>query len=199
MTLRGVLALMLLLALGVLGCGGDDEPDDAADSGDETGGEVGGGAEEATFDVEGFDISFQYPSDFEQRDEVDFSRSAGSSPAETAAVGIDETNLIAVQRFDLESRVSDRNFERVKREADELFSQLAGEPVEGIRRRVAGSAALEYQIPLEQPADAETRAIAVFDGDTEYLFNCQSEPELRERIDAACDRALFTLEIDSQE
>lgn len=194
--LASTLILITLLVAAVVGCGDDGASSEAGGEGD-TAGDAGGGGE-TTFEAEGIDLSFRYPRDFETRDDVDFSRSAGTSASETAAVGIDDTNLIAVQRFDLQRAVTEGNFERVQREADALFSQLAGEQVEGLRRRVGGLPALEYQIALEEPPDAETRAITVFDGDAQYLINCQSTPELRDRIDQACDRALFTLEVGSQ-
>ncbi len=111
-------------------------------------------------------------------------------------MGIDETNVIAVQRFDLETEVTKGNLNRVKREADTLFSQLAGDRAEGERTTIAGLPALEYEIDLEEPADASTRAIAIFDGDVEYLMNCQSTPDRAEQISEACDLALETLELE---
>ena len=104
--------------------------------------------------------------------------------------------MIVVQRFDLETEVTEGNLDRVKREADALFSQLAGESAEGEETSVAGLPALEYEIDLEDPADAQTRAVAIFDGDVQYLVNCQSTPDGREEIEAACDLALETVEVE---
>jgi hypothetical protein len=189
MTLRPALLILALAALTAVGCGGD---------GEDEGGDGGGGGAVATetFDSDEIGVTFQYPEDFEQRDDVDFSRSAGSSAAATAGVGLDETNVIAVQRFDLATEVTDGNLARVKREADALFSQLAGEPADGEETEVAGLPALEYDLQLEEPADAETRAVAIFDGSVQYLLNCQSTPDGRQRIDAACERALDTLQVE---
>lgn len=179
---------LALVAVLVAGCGGDD----SGDGGDEGGEAVGS----ETFERDGFDLTFEYPSDFDERDDIEFSRSAGSGAAETAGVGIDEANVIAVQRFDLENEVTQENLDRVQREADALFSQLAGQEVEGKEARVAGLPALEYTIELEDPEDAETRAVAIFDGNVEYLLNCQSTPESRGRIDTACDLALETAAVE---
>jgi hypothetical protein len=184
MTLRLAPLTIALIAVVAVGCGGDDE------------GGNGGAVGTETFESDEIDLTFEYPEDFEQRDDVEFSRSAGSTAAATAAVGLDETNVIAVQRFDLETEVTEDNVARVKREADELFSQLAGEAADGEETEVAGLPALEYDLQLDEPADAETRAVAIFDGDVEYLVNCQSTPEGRQRIEAACERALDTLQVE---
>lgn len=183
---RTALLLLALLAALVAGCGGDDDSDDGGD-GEAVGSE--------TFERDGFELTFRYPSDFEERDDIEFSQSAGSGASETAGIGLDETNVIAVQRFDLQNEVTEDNLARVQREADDLFSQLAGQPVEGEETRVAGLPALEYTIELQSPEDAETRAIAIFDGDVQYLLNCQSTPESRNRIAAACDLAVQTAEV----
>lgn len=183
--------MIALLALLVGGCGGGDGGD-----GQDGASEEGGATANETFEAGGFDLTFEYPEDFQQRDDIEFSRSAGNTAAATAGVGLDETNVIVVQRFDLETEVTEGNLDRVKREADTLFSELAGERARGEETEVAGLPALEYQIELEEPADAETRAVAVFDGDVQYLLNCQSTPEQRQRIEAACDLALDTLQVE---
>lgn len=191
MTLRLVPLTLTLLVVLAAGCGGDD----ASDEGGE--GQGGGAAAPAeTFEADGIDLTFKYPEDLQERDEIEFSRSAGSAATATAGVGIDETNVIVVQRFDLEAEVTEDNLDRVKREADTLFSQLAGERAQGEETTVAGLPALEYRIDLEDPADARTRALAIFDGDVQYLLNCQSTPEQRQRLEAACEVALGTLEVE---
>lgn len=182
---------MLLLALIpalLAGCGGDGEGDG--------GGESGGGSrvtETATFEDGDFGVTFEYPADFETLDDVTFSRSAGSAADATAAVGLDSDDLLALQRFDLETEVTGDNLRDVRREADTLFSQLSGQQVRGEETRVGGLPALEYDLDLEEPPDAETRAVAIFDGSVQYLLNCQSTPEGRERIRQACRLALDTL------
>jgi hypothetical protein len=190
MSLRPVTLTLALLALTAVGCGGDDD-----DSSSAAPAEPGAESNEQ-FDADGIDLTFEYPEDLQARDEIEFSRSAGSAATATGGVGIDEANVIAVQRFDLETEVTKGNLNRVKREADTLFSQLAGDRADGERTTIAGLPALEYEIDLEEPADASTRAIAIFDGDVEYLMNCQSTPDRAEQIAAACDLALETLELE---
>ncbi len=185
--------MLVLLALLAAGCGGDDADEDSAAGGAPA---KPGDPLNETFEAEGIDLTFEYPEDLQQRDEIEFSRSAGSAAAATGGVGIDETNLIAIQRFDLGTEVTEGNLNRVKREADTLFSQLAGERADGKRTEIAGLPALEYRIDLEDPADARTRAVAIFDGSVQYLINCQSTPDQAQRIDAACQLALDTLQVE---
>jgi hypothetical protein len=182
--------MLALMAIVATGCGGDPPDAEEGEGGD------GGAVATQTFESDDIDITFEYPEDLEQRDDIEFSRSAGSAAAATAGVGLDESNVIAVQRFDLQTEVTDNNLARVKREADTLFSQLAGEAADGEETTVGGLPALEYNLQLDEPADAETRAVAIFDGNVQYLLNCQSTPEQRQRIEAACDLALDTLEVE---
>ncbi len=191
MKLARTLPALLATAALVAGCGGDDEEESSPAEPTE----VQAGAEtNETFSEQGFDIAFEYPEDFEVLEDVQFSQSAGVEAANTTGVGLDGTNLIAVQRFDLSVEVSDQNFEAVKMEADQVFSQAAGEQVTGEETEVAGLPALEYDVTIDEAEDVQTRAVAIFDGNTEYLLNCQSGAEQRELILAACDLALETYE-----
>lgn len=191
-----VVAAMLAALLGA--CGDDDEEttdtaaDTATDTGTDTGADTG---DTETFDDPEFDVTFEYPSDFQALDEITFNRSAGDTAGATAGVGLDESNLLALQRFDLNIAVTKDNLDEVRPEADQLFSGLAGDKVKGKEVEVGNLPALEYDITLTEPPDAETRATAIFDGQTEYLLNCQSTPQERDAIEAACDTALDTFEV----
>jgi len=190
MKLTRTLPALLAAAALVAGCGGGDEESSSSEPA-----AVQAGAEtNETFSEEGFDITFEYPEDFEVLQDVQFSRSAGVEAGATTAVGLDGTNLVAIQRFDLNMEVSDQNFATVKSEADQVFSQAAGEQVTGEETEVAGLPALEYELTVDEAEDIQTRAVAVFDGNTEYLLNCQSGADQRELILAACDLALETYE-----
>lgn len=190
--MRRLLFMLLALSLAATiaaGCGDGEETtstaaDDTTAAADEPG----------VFDEADFDITFEYPSGFEPLEDISFNRSAGSSAVATAGVGLDETNLLAVQRFDLNTEVTKDTIDDVRPEADMLFSQLAGEDVKGKDVEVGGLPALQYEITLSDPPDAETKATAIFDGRTQYLLNCQATPEEAAAVEEACDMALDTLE-----
>ena len=189
------LLVLFVLAVALVGCGGGDEesPTTGAET-TESPTTTGATGDNEIFDEADFDVTFEYPSDFDPLDDISFNRSAGSSAVATAGVGLDSTNLLALQRFDLNIEVTEDNIDEVQPEADMLFSQLAGEEVEGKDVEVGGLPALEYEITLTEPADAQTRATAIFDGSTQYLLNCQSTAAEEDAVTAACDTALETFE-----
>jgi len=189
------LLVLFVLAVALVGCGGGDEesPTTGAET-TESPTTTGATGDTEIFDEADFDVTFEYPSDFDPLDDISFNRSAGSSAVATAGVGLDSTNLLALQRFDLNIEVTEDNIDEVQPEADMLFSQLAGEEVEGKDVEVGGLPALEYEITLTEPADAQTRATAIFDGSTQYLLNCQSTAAEEDAVAAACDTALETFE-----
>ncbi len=191
MKLTPTLPSLLAAATLVAGCGGGEEEESTAPEATEA---QAGAETNETFSEEGFDITFEYPEDFEDISGLTFESEAGAEAGGTTAIGLDGTNLIAVQRFDLTTEVTDQNFDQAKPEIDQLFSQVAGEQVSGQETEVAGLPALEYEVTIDQAEDIQTRAVAIFDGDTEYLLNCQAGAELREQIQAACDLALETFE-----
>lgn len=170
------LALVVLLATLVAGCG-----------------DGGGAPGPATFDDPRFDVAFDYPGSFKALENVSFDRQEGSTAVATAGVGIDGSNLIAVQRFDQKTAITDRNLDDVRPQADKLFSELAGMDLKGREVEVGGLPALQYEIDLTEPAGGQTRATAIFDEETEYLINCQSTPSEHQAVAAACDQALGTL------
>lgn len=45
---------------------------------------------------------------------------------------------------------------------------------------------------LSVPEEGESRLVALFEGDQEYLLNCQSTPDEREQVDEACEQMLET-------
>ena len=59
---------------------------------------------------------------------------------------------------------------------------------------VGGFLALDYgTFDIPNPPDAQDRVVLLFDGSNEYEINCQSVPDQRDALNAACDQALRTL------
>ncbi len=177
--LRRLPALLVPIAILVAGCGGSDEKS------------------AKTFEESEFEITFEYPDDFNPRDDVTVSSSAGGDVAEQSAlaVGDDKENLILIERYDLNLAVTEDNLEVIKKQLDAVVMQATGEEPAGKRVDAAGLPGYEYTVPLMKPKDGESRLIFLFKDKKEYELNCQSTPKLRDRIAEACDQALETLEV----
>lgn len=145
--------------------------------------------EAGTFDRGDFGIAFDYPEGF-----APLPAGEPALPgALTARIGLDDSNLLSVQRFGVNISVTPDKVAAVQPDLDRLFSELAGEPVEGQAVDVGGLPGLEYRFALAQPPGAQSRSTVIFDGPTQYLLTCQSTPEERATVKAACDMALETL------
>jgi len=151
--------------------------------------------ETATFSGSGFPFTFEYPGDWELTDDVTVDQSVGGAPDETIALGLDNDNAIVLQRFTLSLEVDEANLDRAKAEFDSLVQELDPEAIGAETGEIASYPSLDYEsIALTTPAEGESRFIVLFEGDQEYLINCQSTPENREEVESACERALETLE-----
>lgn len=156
----------------------------------------GGGSSEK-FDADGIGVTFAYSSDFSPvKRDITFGQSAGAPAAARGGITLDKShaNSIIVSRYDLEATVTSDNLAKYKREVDNVISQLAGKRVSGRRVEYGGLPGYEYTISLTKPANGLSRLAVLFDQATEYLVNCQSTPPERDEIEAACRKALDTLE-----
>lgn len=189
MVVRSAVALAAAGAL-LSGCGDDDGGTS------EAGGSPGTASEPTkTFTDRDFDITFEYPADLDVMDNVSFGATTGSSgPEASAGAKLGLEDFFAVQRFALNTAVTEQNLEQFVPEADAVFGELAGEDVAAELLEVGGLPALRYEFGPTQPNGGATRATLVFDGETEYLFTCKSTEAHSEEINAACDVALETLE-----
>jgi hypothetical protein len=171
----GLLVLgVIALAVGTAGCGG-------------------GGSGDKSFDATGIGITFKYPSDFKQIKDVSFGQSAGANAVARAGISLDAVNAITVSRYELKLPITKDNLAEFKREVDNVISQLAGKRVSGHEVEYGGLPGYEYTISLTRPANGLSRLEVLFDQATEYLFNCQSTPTKRSKIEDACHQALDTL------
>ena len=168
-----ILVGTVTLALGASGCGGS-----------------GGGRYEET----GFDITFEIPAGFHVGHDIRVSRSAGATPADRAAVAIDEDNLIVVQRYNLNATITATNLAKFKSEVDKVITSLAGKKVSGHEVTYGNLPGYEYVISISQPAKGESRLAVLFDRATEYLVNCQSTPAQRDKIEKGCRTVLDSIE-----
>ena len=171
-------ALAVVLAAPLAGCGSDDD----------------GGGDVATFDEEGFPFTFEYPSDLEQSDDPEFAGNLGAAADESLGFGIDGQNAIILQRFTLSTEVDEGNLDLAEREFDSLLASVDPEAT-GESGEIAGFPSLTYEdVSIPDPPEAVSDFYILFEGDQEYVINCQSTPEERETIDDACVQALDSLE-----
>ena len=150
----------------------------------------GGGRYEET----GFDITFKIPGGFHVAHDIRVSRSAGATPADRAAVAIDQDNLIIVQRYDLKVTITAANLSKYKGEVDNVITSLAGKQVSGHEVTYGNLPGYEYVIAVTDPSNGESRLAVLFDSATEYLVNCQSTPDKRDKIEKACRTVLDSIE-----
>lgn len=155
-----------------------------------------GASGDGVFDEKNFPFTFEYPGSFSETDDVTVDQDLGGGGADAQhAIVLDESNVIAVQRFTLKVVVDESNLDAAKPEFDALLRQVDPK-ADSVPTKVAGLPALEFDaIAVPSVEGGESRLIGFFDGDQEYLINCQSTTELREEVEAACDRALQTLEL----
>jgi hypothetical protein len=176
-------ALLLLLAALAVGCGGDD-----SDEGE------GGGEGGKRFSDDRFSITFTVPDDLKEGEVNKIEESSGGKAVARAAVGLDSDNIILVTKYNLNVAVTSANLPGVMPELDGVVSELAGSPVSGEVTEIGGLPAARYDVvALDEPAEGESRLVYLFDEAVEYQLNCQSTPEKRAELNAACDQALATL------
>ena len=157
-----------------------------------------GGDDSARFDENGFDIVFEYPEEMNEADNVTIASGAGSSAKATAGIGYGEKNardVIIVQRYDLNVAIRQGNLKRAKAELDPLVAQISPGAPAGRTGEIRGFPSIDYRdLRVRQIDGARSRLVALFDGDVEYLINCQSTPKRRADIEKACRQALDTVE-----
>jgi len=168
-----VRAALLLTLVALAGCGSSGDGDGSA-----------------RFEEDGFDITFEYPEEMKTAGNVRLAAGAGSTAKATEGLRYDKRNVIIVQRYDLSREV--QNADDAKPEFDRLVKQLSSTGGAGIIGETGGFPFIDYAGLMVR--GSETRLIALFDDDVEYLINCQSTPKRRADIDKACEQVLTTVE-----
>ena len=166
-----------ITGVGIAGCGGDDED-----------------SEHATFERDTFPFTFEYPEDFELIDDVNASQVLGGGADESVAIAIDGANLLAIQRYTLNTEVDQANLGLAKQEFDGMIQQVDADAAPAEKGELAGFPSLTYDaVTMTTPENGESRVIVLFEGDQEYIINCQSTPDGRDEVEQACDLAVETL------
>ena len=168
-----VLAVAAGLSLGLAACGNESDQ---------------------VFDRDGFPFTFEYPEGFEETDDVEIAQPVGAQAVENAAVGLDDHDLIALQRFTLQLEVSESNLDAVSREVDALLRQVDPQAKPAEPGELAGFPTLSVDgVTISSVEGALSDITFLFEGNQEYVINCQSTPDHREEITEACGLAVETL------
>ena len=151
---------------------------------------VAGSSGDKTFDEARFNISFDYPSSLTRRDVPE-----GNSD-EKISLAIDDTNGIAVSKYEQDNRVTEANIGFAKSLLDGVVRQLSSDPSpQGKRVTVAGLPGFEYEFPIRTLPGVRSRSIFLFHGRDEYQINCQFQSAKRRQIMDACDQAVDTMKV----
>jgi hypothetical protein len=193
-----LVVLLIIAGVGIVAWSlmrADDPTRDGVAGPSRTSNRPGASGPQSRFEHPDFTIGFSYPRAM-RRVQADIGSSAGSAPvAQWAAAFPGTDSMVIVTRYDLREPVTADSLPDVVGEADELFSDLAGQPLRGRTTEVGGMPAIEYApFGLQQPSGARSELLIVFDGDRQYLVNCQSTSERRRDLEAACDVVRATLE-----
>ena len=151
-------------------------------------------------------VTFDYPGDWEEFPAEAAATSTGSNELWSATVGPDKTNLVNLTAYQLNIAVTEDNLDSIEAELDQVIQgvvdQAGGEITDGpTADEIAGFPAYTYTwVGVEvdgEPKDSE--AYFVFDGDTEYFFNCQFSDEVADELQAGCAQILGSFEVTGAE
>jgi hypothetical protein len=108
---------------------------------------------------------------------------------------VDDDNLIVLQRFTLKVAIDQSNLDLIREQLTRLLDQVdPGTSLEP--SKVAGLPALTGELQhVPSVEGGQSKLTFFFDGDQEYLINCQSTPSHRDEVTHACDLALTSLKL----
>jgi phage baseplate assembly protein gpV len=181
------------LAIAAVACGGDSAEPRVAPEEEEQ-------EEAATYDDNG--VTFEYPGEWDEFPAEASATSTGSNELWSATVGPDKTNLVNITAYQLNIEVTEENLDSIEAELDQVIKgvvdQAGGSITSGPDQdEVAGFPAYTYtwtNVEVEgEPKDSS--AYFIFDGDTEYFFNCQFSDETQDEVQSGCDQVLASFSV----
>jgi hypothetical protein len=157
--------------------------------------EEAGSESDSLFDRDEFGFTFEYPEDFQETESVTKDAQLGADAEASAGVAIEEEDGLFVEQYTLTASVDQANLALVQKELDNLIHAISPRS-RAEETEVAGLPALRYDdVTVRTVENGRSRMTFIFDGDAEYLINCQSStPDLRDEVEEACDMALETFE-----
>ena len=139
-----------------------------------------------------FPFTYTQPEGFVDQDSLDVDTQVGSEAIYSSAIALETQDIIAFQTYELVRTVSESNLDEAKNELDQLIGQLDRKAV-GQTGSTAGLPSVTYEdVGITTVPDGVSRLTVIFDGDREYLINCQASTK-PEEIDVGCDEVLSSL------
>jgi hypothetical protein len=173
------LAAVLLAAATAAGCGGDDSETES----------------DSLFDRDEFAFTFEYPEAFRETETVTVDAQLGADAEASAGVAIKKHDGLFVEQYALATEIDEQNLTLAQKELDNLIRAISPH-AKAQETEVAGLPALRYDdVTIRTVKNGQSRMTFIFDGDREFLINCQSSTaDVRDEVDEACDMALETFE-----
>jgi len=148
------------------------------------------------------DVSFEYPSDWEEFPAEAAAASTGSNELWNTTFGPDKTNLVNITAYGLNIEVTEDNVETIEGELDRVIqgvvSEAGGEIADGpTKTTIAGFPAYTYEWQgVEVDGDEkDSNAYFLFAGKTEYFFNCQFSDDTADDVLDGCNQILNSFEV----
>jgi hypothetical protein len=153
----------------------------------------GGSSSGGRYEETGFNITWKIPGGFHIAHEISIAKSAGANAVDQAAIQLDENNLVIVQRYNLNVDITSANLPKYKGQVDQVIGSLAGHKVSGHQVEYGGLPGYEYVISVARPPQGQSRLAVLFDKNVEYLVNCQSTPDKRDKVEKGCRTVLDSI------
>jgi hypothetical protein len=157
------------------------------------------GGSKKTYSGSGF--SFDYPKGWSQIKDLTFESSTGNAVS-NQAVGVTQRDAVILAIYRLRVPVTSANLSQIKPEVDRVLQQLAQQAHGAVtqpasRVTVDGLPALRYGLAttIQGGSRVNSRLVFVFDGTTEYFFNCQHTADRADEIESGCDQVLASFTV----
>lgn len=168
------LAVVLVAALGLAGCGGSDS---------------------ATFDDAGAPFTFQYPQDLHKVFADTGREIQGLPPKYKVSLGTDAANVVVVANYKLPKDVSKLKKAAlaiaVERSARALARALKGTVPKSSSTQLGDLPATQFDFSTKTTS-LTTRLIYAFQGKEQYFVRCQWNADGKDAIPSACDQVAET-------
>lgn len=144
-------------------------------------------------------VTFDYPADWDEVEAEASATTTGSNELWNVTFGPDPTNVVNLTAYRLNIEVTEDNLDQIQGELESVISGVVadakGEIVDGpTATTLAGFPAFTYEwndVDVNgEPRDSDVYFL--FDGTTEYFFNCQYSNESRSDIQEGCQIVLNT-------